>query len=257
MLAETCLQRTCLGVAATCAIVLFFPLIVSAAQLSDAQIAREVGKKNNQAIIEAFLVQELREVNRYATRPLLPRHPSLIFFINQAERGPLKNLFFLEKQVHQLRKAQRNINSLPYSLVFSASEKKKILSLKGPADRIVFRGIPLLKRDFYRVVVAARQLADKRRKHPIELMPNQAFRDAIYRTAEPDPQRLDAAMGELSEGELVTMRLGWVLEKVTVTRLWLVFNDNKLPTEADYMVFRKKRSEYWSKRMARIFRDRR
>jgi hypothetical protein len=113
-----------------------------------------------------------------------------------------------------------------------------------------------LKRDFYRVLLAAKELADKKRKHPIELMPDPAFRDAVYRTAEPDPQRLDAAMGELSEGEWVTMRLGWVLEQVTVTKLWLVFNDNKLPTPQDYRVFRKKRSEYWNKRMARIFKDR-
>jgi hypothetical protein len=256
MLAETCVQKTCLAVAAIWSIVLLFPLAATAKRLSNAEIAREVGKKNNQAIIQAFLVYELREVNKYATRPLLKRHPSLVFFINQAERGPLKNLFFLEKQVHQLRKAQKNINSLPYSLVFSSSEKKKILSLKATADRIVFYGIPLLKRDFYRVLKAAKELADKRRKHPIELIPDPAFRDAIYRTAEPEPRRLDAAMGELSEGEMITMRLGWVLEKVTVTRLWLVFNDNKLPTKADYMVFRKKRSEYWKQRMARIFKER-
>ncbi|MEJ2718555.1 MAG: hypothetical protein P8182_15700, partial [Deltaproteobacteria bacterium] len=120
MLAETYAQKTCLVVAMLWLTGLFFPLVATAKRLSDAEINREINKKNNRAIIEAFLVYELREVNNYATKPLLKNHPSLVFFINQAERGPLKNLFFLEKQVHQLRKAQRNINSLPYSLVFSS-----------------------------------------------------------------------------------------------------------------------------------------
>ncbi len=51
------------------------------------------------------------------------------------------------------------------------------------------------------------------------------------------------------------MRLGFVLEQVTVTNLWLLVNDNKLPIEADYMVFRKKRSEYFEKRLKRIYGD--
>lgn len=234
-------------------LLMLFPLCVYAKQLSDAEVAKEIGKDSNKAIIEEFLKYELREVNEYATKPLLKAHPSLEFFIKQAERGPFKSLLFLEEQVHRLQDAQKNINSFPYSISFSASEKQKILGLRATADKIVSYGIPLMKRDFYRVVEAAKQLADKRRKHPMELMPDPKFRDEIYRTCEPTAEGLDRAMGELSEGELICMRLGWTLEEVTLTRLWLVINDNWLPKKDDYMVFRKKRSEYFQKRLKRIY----
>ena len=222
-------------------------------QLSDAEIAKELSKETNKVIIEEFLKYELRDVNEYATKPLLKNHQSLEFFIKQAERGPVNNLFFLEKQVHKLQDAQKNIDSLPYVIAFSSAEKKKILGLRQVANRIASYGIPLMKRDFFRVVEAAKQLAEKKNKHPMELIRDAAFRDAVYRLCEPTAQALDEEMGKLSEGELICMRLGWTLEEVTVTRLWLAFNDNWLPKEDDYMVFRKKRSEYFQKRLKRIY----
>lgn len=229
------------------------PLTAAGKALSDAEIAKEVAKDNNRVIIEEFLKYELREVNDYATKPLLKDHPSLVFFIKQAERGPFKNLLFLEEQVHRLQDAQKNINSLPYSIAFSSSEKKKILGLRPVADRIVSYGIPLMKRDFYKVIEAAKQLADKRKKHPMELIPDSKFREEIYRFCEPTAEGLDTEMGKLSEGELICMRLGWTLEEVTLTRLWLVFNDNRLPKLDDYMAFRKKRSEYFQQRLKQIY----
>ncbi len=229
------------------------PVYCSAKQLSDAEIARDLVAENNRIIIEEFLKYELRDVNEYATKPLLKAHPSLIFFIKQADRGPLKNLLFLEEQTHKLQAAQKNIDSLPYVILFSASEKKKILGLRSTADRIVSYGVPLMKRDFYKVIQAARELADKKKKHPMELIPDPKFRDAIYRQAEPTAESLDKAMGELSEGELICMRLGWTLEEVSLTRLWLTFNDNRLPQKDDYMAFRKKRSEYFQQRLKRIY----
>ncbi len=222
-------------------------------ELSDAQIARELSKENNKRIIEEFLKYELREVNEYATKPLLQNHPSLEFFLKQAERGPVNNLFFLEEQVHKLRDAQKNIDSFPYSISFSSAEKKKILALRPVADRIVSYGIPLMKRDFFRVVEAAKELADKKNKHPVALMRDPGFRDAIYRRCEPTAEKLEEEMGKLSEGELICMRLGWTLEEVTITRLWLVWNDNWLPQKDDYMIFRKKRSEYFQKRLKKIY----
>jgi hypothetical protein len=229
------------------------PVYCSAKQLSDAEIAREIVAENNRAIIEEFLKYELRDVNEYAAKPLLKAHPSLIFFIKQADRGPLKNLLFLEEQTHKLQAAQKNIDSLPYSILFSASEKKKILGLRSTADKIISYGIPLMKRDFYKVIQAAHELADKKKKHPMELIPDPNFRDAIYRHAEATAESLDKEMGELSEGELICMRLGWTLEEVNLTRLWLTFNDNRLPEKNDYMAFRKKRSEYFQKRLKRIY----
>lgn len=223
---------------------------------SDSEVSRELEKEQNQAIVESFLKYELSEVNKYATKPLLSTRPSLEFFMKQAQRKPLESLFFLEQQVHRLRDAQKKIDSLPYSLAFSSAEKKKILGLKPVADRIVSYGIPLMKRDFHLVLQAIKELADKRRKHPMELIPDPAFRDEVYRRCTPDPKRLDREMGELSYGEKVCIHLGWVLEQVTITRLWLVFNDNKLPRPEDYKVFRKKRSEYWKRRLARIYKDR-
>ncbi|MBI5570159.1 MAG: hypothetical protein HY914_09460 [Desulfomonile tiedjei] len=222
-------------------------------ELSDAAIAAEIVKGSNKTIIEEFIKQELRDVNEHVTKPLLPQRPSLIFFIKQVDKGPLDSLLFLEKQVDRLRDAQKNINSLLYSLAFSSGEKKKVLSLKSVADRIVSYGIPLMKRDFYRVLQSVKQLADKRRKNPMELLPDPAFRDAVYRNLEPTASGLDREMGELSEGELICMRLGFTLEEVTLTRLWLVFNDNKLPKSDDYMVFRAKRSEYFAKRLKKIY----
>jgi len=222
-------------------------------ELSDAEVAKELVKQNNKVIIEEFLKYELGEVNEYVAKPLMKNHQSLEFFIKQAERGPLNNLLFLETQVHKLRDAQKNINSLPYSISFSSAEKKKILGLRAVADRIASYGIPLMKRDFLRVVEAAKQVADKKNKHPMALMRDPAFRDAVYRFCEPTAQGLDEAMGKLSEGELICMRLGWTLEEVTITRLWLVLNDNWLPKQDDLMVFRKKRSEYFQKRLERIY----
>ena len=87
----------------------------------------------------------------------------------------------------------------------------------------------------------------------MELLPDPKFRDAIYRQAEQTPESLDKEMGELSEGELICMRLGWTLEEVNLTRLWLTFNDNRLPQRDDYMAFRKKRSEYFQQRLKRIY----
>lgn len=242
------------GVAlALAGILLIVPVCAAAERLSDAQVDRVIKEPNNRAIIEEFLTQELRHVNEYAAKPLLKRYPSLIFFINQAERGPIKNLIFLEDQVHKLRDAQARIDSVPYVLVFAPAEKKIILSLKESADDIVLRGIPLIKRDFYRVLVAARELADEKRKHPLELMPDPAFRNVVYRRAQPVPKKLDEELAELSKGELRSFRLGWDLERVTLTRLWLVINDNQLPRPEAYAAFRKRRSEYWKKRMSEIY----
>ncbi len=240
-------------VTALFAVFLASGVCTAAKELSDQQIAEEVQKETNKAIIDEFLKYELREVNEYATKPLLKAHPSLIFYMKQAERSPLGSLLFLEQQVHKLRDAQKNIDSLPYSVAFSSAEKKKILGLKPSADKIVSYGIPLMKRDFFRVLTAAKELADKKRKHPMELIPDPKFRDAIYRQAESTAEALDTEMGKLSEGDLICTRLGWVLEEVTVTRLWLVFNDNKLPDKDDYMLFRQKRSEYFQKRLKRIY----
>jgi hypothetical protein len=234
-------------------IMLVLPVHSWASRLSDAEVARQIQDKNNQVIIEAFLVHELREVNVYATQPLLSAHPSLEFFMKQVDRGPLKSLFFLEEQVHKLQDAQRNIDSLPMTVAFSAGERKKLMALKPTADKIISFGIPLMKRDFMRVVEAAKALADRRRKHPMELIPNRAFRDEIYRTVESTPKGLDTTMGELSEGEEICMGLGWTLETITVTRLWLTLNDNTLPKRSDYMAYRKKRSEYFINRLKEIY----
>jgi len=229
------------------------PALASTDGMSDAQIAQEIVKDTNKIIIDEFLKHELREVNVNVTRGMLAKHPSLEFFNKQAERSPLKSLLFLEEQVHKLQDAQKNIDSLPYSLAFSADEKKKILGLKPVADRIVSYGIPLMKRDFMKVILAAKELADKRHKHPMALIPDESFRDAIYRHVETSAAALDSEMGKLSEGELISMRLGWVLEQVRVTKLWLVINDNRLPNVDDYMVFRKKRSAYWEKRLNKVY----
>lgn len=249
----TCLYHVIFILATVVSFNLLVPQLASYAEQSDSIIALELVKDNNKPIIEAFLRYELNEVNKDVTQKLLGQYPSLVFFIKQAERGPLKNLLFLEEQVHKLQDAQRNINSLPFSIAFSSAEKKKILALKPSADKIISYGIPLMKRDFYRVIEAAKHLADQRKKHPIELMRESSFRDAIYRYCEPTARDLDTAIGKLSEGELICMRLGFVLEQVTVTNLWLLINDNKLPAESDYMVFRKKRSEYFEKRLKRIY----
>lgn len=239
--------------AALCGVLLVWPLCAWAKRPPDAEVDRAIREANNQAIVSEFLKYELAQVDREVTRPLLQSHPSLIFFLKQNERGVLKSLFFLEEQVHKLQDVQRNIDRLPYSIAFSSEEKKKILGLRASADKIVSYGIPLIKWDFYRVVLAAKELADEQRKHPIELLPKVEFRNAVYRKCDADPKSLDRDMGELSEGELICMRLGWVLEQVTVTKLWLVINDNSLPRPEDYMAYRKKRSEYWKKRLAAIY----
>ncbi len=234
-----------------CSLLFMFP--VSGMALSGAEISREIKKENNRAIIDAFLKYELGEVNKYVTKPLLNKHPSLEFFINQVDRGPLDSLFFLETWVHRLQDAQRNIDSFPYSVTFSSEEKKKILGLRKVTDRIISYGIPLMKRDFYRVIVAARKLADEKRKHPMELIPKVEFRNAIYRHVELTAKALDDEMGKLSEGELICMRLGWVLDQVTITRLWLLVNDNRLPKPQDYMAYRKQRSIYFGKRLKEVY----
>ncbi len=224
-----------------------------ARDLTDAEISKEILKDHNKIIIEAFLKNELTEVNQNVTNQMLAQYPSLNFFVKQVDKGPLDSLIFLEEQVHKLRDVQKNIDSLPYSIAFSSDEKKKIMGLKPTADKIVSYGIPLMKRDFFQVVEAAKVLADKRRKHPVELMSEQAFRDSIYRQMAPVASQLDEEMGKLSEGELICMRLGFVLEQVTVTNLWLLVNDNRLPKESDFMLFRKKRSEYFQKKLKRIY----
>lgn len=247
-------RKNCMA-ALFCVVLLAFPLAAGAKRPPDAEVNRAIQDPNNQAIISEFLKFELAQVDKEVTQPLLKGHPSLIFFVKQNERGVLKSLFFLEEQVHRLREAQRNIDSLPYSIAFSSEEKKKILGLKPTADKIVSYGIPLIKWDFLRVVHAAKELADEKRKHPVELMSNTEFRNAVYRRCDTNPRSLDHDMGELSEGELICMRLGWVLEQVTVTKLWLVFNDNTLPRPDDYTAYRKKRSEYWKKRLASIYKE--
>lgn len=228
-----------------------------ARELSDAQISAEIKKEANRAIIEEFLKAELTEVNLHVTRHLLNSHPSLIFFTKQVEKGPLNSLFFLEEWVHKLRDAQENIESFPYVITFSSAEKKKVLDLVPVTKRIISYGIPLMKRDFYRIVVAARELAAKRKQGPVALMRDVQFRNAIYRHAGENAEKLDSEMGKLSEGELICMRLGWVLEQVTVTRLWLQVTGNDLPRQEDYLVYRKKRSEYWDRRLKEIFPDQR
>jgi len=238
---------------AICCLLLLHPAGVTARALSEEEISREIVDENNKIIVETFMRYELGRVNEEVTNSLIKDHPSLEFFIKQAKRGPFKNLIFLEDQVHKLRDVQRNIDSFPYSITFSASEKKKILELRPSADKIVTYGIPLMKRDLYRIVEAARTLADRRRKHPVELMGNEAFRDEIYRHCESTAKSLDDEMGKLSEGELICMKLGWTLEQVTITNLWLAVNDNSLPKPEDYMVFRKHRSAYFQKRLQQIY----
>ncbi len=222
-------------------------------RISDQEVAKAIVSPENKPLLEAFLKYELSEVNECAAKPLLKSRPSLQFFIKQAERGPLDSLLFLEAQVHKLQDVQKNIDSLLYSVAFSASEKKKILGLRDTADKIVGYGIPLMKRDFYRVVTAARKAAKIRAKPPLELIPDPRFRDEVYRNISPTAKGLDADMGELSEGERICLGLGWVLEQVTVTKLWLLVNDNKLPKEEEYTVFRKRRSEYFQERLKRIY----
>lgn len=236
----------------------FLAVFAAAAQgrgPSHEEISEAIVQPDNRRVINAFMKHELGEVNEYATKPLISKYPSLEFFITQANRDPLESLLFLEKQVHRLRDAQKNIDSFPYSLAFSSEEKKKILSLESTAKKIISYGIPLMKRDMYRVLVAIKYLSSKKKKDPMSLLPSPDFRDAVYRQCESDPQALDKAMGELSEGELISMKLGWVLEQVTITRLWLVFNDNKLPEPNAYMAYRKKRSQYWKERLKRIYRE--
>jgi hypothetical protein len=236
-------------------VILLFMLLSSNvfALPNDTQIAKDLIQPQNKAIIEEFLKYELKEVNSQVTQPLLPKHKSLVFFIKQADRGPLKNLLFLEDQIHKLLEAQKHINNLPYSLLFVGDQRTKILGLEKTAERIISYGIPLMKRDFFKVIIAAKEVADKRHKHPMELMPNAEFRDAVYRQIEPTAADLDREMGKLSEGELICISLGWVLEQVTVTSLWMKVNDNKLPDKDDYMLFRKKRSEHFEKRLKRIY----
>ena len=235
------------------AVLSMLPWCCDARELSDAQISAEVKKPANRAIIEAFLKAELSEVNRHVTTRLLNQYPSLIFFIKQVKKGPLNSLFFLEEWVHKLRDVQKNIDSFPYILTFSASEKEKILGLRPVTKKIISYGIPLMKRDFYKVVAASRELAAKKRQDPVRLIADIDFRNAVYRKVSSSAQQLDTEMGKLSEGELICMRLGWVLEQVTVTQVWLTVTGNDLPRPSDYMVYRKKRSEYWQQRLKQIY----
>lgn len=247
------LKWYCLGLMVLWLMLVAWPVSAAPKLPPDPEVAREVIKDNNKAIIEEFLKYELRQVNEYAVKPLLSKHASLDWFIKQVDRGPINSLLFLEEWVNRLRDAQKNMESFPYVTIFSADERKKLMALKPTADKIVTYGIPLIKRDFYKVVLACKELADKKRKHPMELIPDPAFRDAVYRLCEATPESLDREMWELSDGELICMRLGWVLETVTVTRLWLMVNDNTLPKENDYMAYRKKRSEYFDKRLKKIY----
>ena len=118
----------------------------------------------------------------------------------RSQNIPIVAVLFDERSARKPAEAQARIDSVPYVLVFTPAEKKIILSLRESADDIVFRGIPLIKRDFYRVLTAARQVADEKRKHPLELMPDPAFRNTVYRRAEPVPKKLDEEMAKLSKG---------------------------------------------------------
>lgn len=242
-----------LGIVVLSALTQGLPSYAQNKEPSDAVVAREIMKDSNRVIIEAFLKAELGEVNQHAVYPILNQHPSLEFFIKQVDRGPLDSLIFLETWVNRLAAAQKDIDNILMQAVFSADERQKLMELKPTTSKIISFGIPLMKRDFYRVAQAAKQLADEKRKHPVQLIADPAFRDAIYRHCEPTPQGLDNALGELSEGELICMRLGWVLETITATRLWLTVNDNNLPEENDYMAYRKKRSAWFEKRLKRIY----
>jgi len=236
-----------------CGLVLLWPPLSTAKDLNNAEIAREIRKQSNEVIIDEFLKYELRDVNKNVTNHLIKAHPSLEFFVKQVDRGPLKSLFFLEEWLGRLRDAQAAIDSFPYNVTFSSDEKKKIMGLKPVADKIASYGIPVMKRDFYKVAAAAKVLANQKKKHPMELIPDLEFRNAIYRHIDPTAKGLDEAMGDLSNGELVCMRLGWVLEQVTITRVWLTVTDNWLPSPNDYMPYRKKRSEYFEKRLKQIY----
>lgn len=237
------------------ALLVLSPLAVEARGPSLEEISRAIEQKDNRALINAFMKYELGEVNEYATKPLMSKYPSLIFFINQAERDPLGSLLFLETWVGRLREAQKNIDSIAYSIAFSSSEKEKIMSLVPTTKKIISYGIPLMKRDIYSALMAIRYLAGKKNQDPLQLLKSPDFRDAVYRQCESDPKKLDKEMGELSEGELICMRLGWVLEEIRLTRLWIVLNDNELPKPKAYMAYREKRSAYWQKRLKRIFPD--
>lgn len=226
---------------------------VDAKGLSNEQIDRIVKEPEKQRIIEAFLKLELADVNEYAVKPLLPSRPSLIFFINQAQKGPFKSLIFLEDQILRLREAQRDVNAFPYSVAFSEDEKKIVLSLKDWADEIVVIGLPRFKLDLYKILSAINELAAAKRRNPLDLLPDTGFRNAVYKRCEPMPKELDEEMGRMSQGEWLCFRLGWKLENVTVIRWWLTFYDNVLPRPNDYEAYRKKRSEYWTKRLAAIY----
>jgi len=247
------LKSFCLGIIVLCVLTLGLPSYAQDKEPSDAVVAREIMKEGNKVIIDAFLQAELRDVNEHAVKPILNQHPSLEFFIKQVDRGPLNSLIFLETWVNRLAAAQKDIDHIAMQAVFSADERRKLMELKPTTSKIISFGIPLMKRDFYRVAQAAKELADQKKKRPVELIRDPAFRDAIYRHCESTPQGLDKALGELSEGELICMRLGWVLDGITATRLWLTLNDNNLPEESDYMVYRKKRSAWFEKRLKRIY----
>jgi hypothetical protein len=229
------------------------PMAALSAGPTDEDISRALKNPENREIIEGFLKAELSEVNEYAAKPLLGKHPSLKFFIKQAQSGPLKSLLFLEEQVDKLKDAQENINSLPYVITFTPSEKKKILGLREETEEIISYGIPKMKRDFYTVLQAAKKLSARQKVSPLDAVGDHRYRDEMYRMAAPTPEILSAEMGKLSHGEKVCIRLGWVLEQVTVTKLWLMVNDNRLPTPEDYAAFRKKRSEYFQRRLKRIY----
>jgi hypothetical protein len=232
---------------------LLLPSLAIAAGPSMETIERELTNEENKLIIETFLKEELSEVNEYAAKPLLREHPSLKFFIKQAQSGPFQSLLFLESQVDKLKDAQENIDSLPYVLTFSASEKKKIMGLRDTTKKIISYGIPLMKRDFYVVLQAAKKLAARQKVDVLAAVKDSRYRDEIYRMVAPTPEILSREMGELSHGEKLCIKLGWTLEQVTVTRLWLMINNNELPTPEDYEAFRKKRSEYFQGRLKRIY----
>ncbi len=234
-------------------IVLAASLGASGKTLTDEEISRELITSNNKIIIAAFLYHELKHLNQHVTKPLLSKHPSLTFFMKHGERDALENLLFLEEQVKLLRETQKHINSLPYSIAFSAGEKKTILGVRDYTDRVVSYGMPIMKRDLHRMLEAVKTLAKKAKKQALELIPRVEFRNEVYRFCEPTPEGLVDRLGCLSRGEQTCMRMGWVLQNVTVVKVWNAVQGWTLPTPNDYQAYRAKRSEYFERRLKQIY----
>ncbi len=99
----------------------------AAKELSDQQIAEEVQKETNKVIVDEFLKYELREVNEYATKPLLKAHPSLVFYIKQAERSPLAASFFLSSRFTSFATRRRILIPCPTPSRSRPRKKRKSL----------------------------------------------------------------------------------------------------------------------------------